>query len=787
MRRIGRLLALVSAILTAFVTSALAAPAAMALALPVLTSVTPSAGPLSPTLIQIGGKNLLGAKEVMFGTTKVPVARVLSTSKVEVKTPQRTSASTVSVRVRTASGWSAVTSLARYSFMAKPVLTAVTPPTGQYVGGDFVTLTGSGLLRTSLVTFGDQQASVVSQSATAVKVKTPIGVVGATQIRLTNPGGVSNAITFTFSPAKSVDTRVVAPVAGTFQPTAFEWVTGGDDPETGTTEPWVVSLPPESPIPAAGTDFYLPPGDSRFPSGLAGRVDEAAIQTDQSIRVTVLPTDLSQGFNRLALTYSGTLPASAGRSIGGDVATFPINASSLYCRNQQGQEVAVSADFDMRVADVDISQRLDLGSWVAKPTYDATLSAEIELEGKITVAATSTCSVPKQWQNMHRKVIPLGTSGATVSFAPDFELKISGAGTYTMVERTRTTYAVSARLGEEPRLSRTARSLESSRSGALEFEASISGGMSVRFGLLDRAGAEGRLLLVVAARLTAQTGQVCAEATLKFRISVGLFFDVWVTSWQSRTLDVTFDLATLARACTTPQSPVPPEPRITSARMPDAQLGSSYSATLAVEDGRPGTWSILVGPLPAGLSLASSTGVISGSPKAAVGDYPIVIQFVDNARLIATTTIRIRVQPSSGIGGGDIQVNLRWVGAADLDLHVSDPSGEEIYYAHPHSASGGTLDHDANAACNGPADDDNAVENVFWPPHAAPVGSYVAWVKVYATCSAPLDWHLTVLRGGRVIIDRTGTGDSPGYNFTGGGSGRVRTVPVPRMSYPKKR
>ena len=166
MRRIGRLLALVSAILTAFVTSAPppqppwhSCPARAHLGHSICRPASARRSSRS------GERTCWVLREVMFGTTKVPVARVLSTSKVEVKTPP------AHVRLDSLCAsengqWVVGRDFARpYSFMAKPVLTAVTPH-GAVCRRDFVTLTGSGL-RTSLVTFGDQQASVVSQSATA--------------------------------------------------------------------------------------------------------------------------------------------------------------------------------------------------------------------------------------------------------------------------------------------------------------------------------------------------------------------------------------------------------------------------------------------------------------------------------------------------------------------------------------------------------------------------------------------------------------------------------------------
>ncbi|MHC4715154.1 MAG: Ig domain-containing protein, partial [Planctomycetota bacterium] len=54
---------------------------------------------------------------------------------------------------------------------------------------------------------------------------------------------------------------------------------------------------------------------------------------------------------------------------------------------------------------------------------------------------------------------------------------------------------------------------------------------------------------------------------------------------------------------------------ITTASLPDGQIGVGYSETMAATGGvTPYSWSIVAGALPAGLSLNSSTGEISGTP-----------------------------------------------------------------------------------------------------------------------------------------------------------------------------
>ena len=41
-------------------------------------------------------------------------------------------------------------------------------------------------------------------------------------------------------------------------------------------------------------------------------------------------------------------------------------------------------------------------------------------------------------------------------------------------------------------------------------------------------------------------------------------------------------------------------------------------------------------------------------------------------------------------GSGDFQASVAWTGASDVDLHVFDPTGEEVFYGNRDAASGGT-------------------------------------------------------------------------------------------------
>jgi len=86
------------------------------------------------------------------------------------------------------------------------------------------------------------------------------------------------------------------------------------------------------------------------------------------------------------------------------------------------------------------------------------------------------------------------------------------------------------------------------------------------------------------------------------------------------------------------------------------------------------------------------------------------------------------------VGTGDVQVSVVFDANSDVDLYVTDPSGEQIFYGNRTSASGGELDLDSNADCQIDAVNN---ENIVFPDGTAPRGTYAVYVDYFASCGVP--------------------------------------------------
>ena len=151
------------------------------------------------------------------------------------------------------------------------------------------------------------------------------------------------------------------------------------------------------------------------------------------------------------------------------------------------------------------------------------------------------------------------------------------------------------------------------------------------------------------------------------------------------------------------------------------------------------------------------------------GDFDLYISAVDPTGNVGTLAER----PFNAlvVGAGDVQVTVAWDTDADVDLHVVDPAGVEIYWANRLSPSGGQLDLDSNAACS---TDNVRNENITWSVGTAPQGDYTVRVDYWSACGAVRTEYTVLIHSeGNTEIHRgifTGSGDNGGL-----GSGTLIT------------
>jgi hypothetical protein len=160
---------------------------------PVVTGLSPVAGPLvGGTVVTVSGAQFVPGLTVSFGGTAGTNVSVLSATSLTVSAPAMP-AGTVDVTITTAAGTSQLVSADRYQYDPIPTVTGVAPNAGALAGGNQVTLSGTGFVSGMSVKFGSLSGtSVTVSSSTSLTVTVPAVSTAATvDVTVTTPGGSS--------------------------------------------------------------------------------------------------------------------------------------------------------------------------------------------------------------------------------------------------------------------------------------------------------------------------------------------------------------------------------------------------------------------------------------------------------------------------------------------------------------------------------------------------------------------------------------------------------------------
>lgn len=156
------------------------------------------------------------------------------------------------------------------------------------------------------------------------------------------------------------------------------------------------------------------------------------------------------------------------------------------------------------------------------------------------------------------------------------------------------------------------------------------------------------------------------------------------------------------------------------------------------------------------------TALLAFSPELPLGPQTLLVQATDSAGRYGPAFMQQLQAVEDPSLKGALVFTLRWERPADLDLHVEEPDGSEIWArrkggtpppTEPRAAGAGYLDADSNAQC---VLDGRQRESVIYPD-SAPRGRYRVRIDTFSLCGqASAYWQLEVRTNGGLLATARG-------------------------------
>jgi hypothetical protein len=299
-----------------------------------VTALSPASGPSSGgTAVTITGTGLNAATGVRFGGVAAASYAIASSTQMTAVAPASV-AGTVDVTVLDAGGASATSTADRFTFVAAPVVSGVSPRSGSPAGGDPVTITGANLAGATRVTFGGTAAGFVVNPDGSITAWSPAAeAAGTVDVRVTTIGGTSartSADRFSYIVTRPV-VSAISPATGPADGGSEVTITGSALSAATEVDFGGVSAP--FAVNADGSLTAIAPGG-------AGTVDVTVVSygsrsaTSAADRFTYVPAPVVAGVSPssgplaggTAVTITGSdLQSAAEVDFGGVPATFSVN------------------------------------------------------------------------------------------------------------------------------------------------------------------------------------------------------------------------------------------------------------------------------------------------------------------------------------------------------------------------------------------------------------------------------------------------------------------------------
>jgi len=162
---------------------------------PRLTGLSVTQGPAAGgTSVTLTGTGFTGATQVHFGPTAAASVTVTGDTSITAVSPTAP-AGTVDITVTGPGGTSTTAPPDRFTLVALPVVSGLSPSSGPLNGGTQVTITGSGFTAAGTVSFGGNPALFTVDSDTQITATAPVGdAVDVVGVSVTTVGGTSPSV-----------------------------------------------------------------------------------------------------------------------------------------------------------------------------------------------------------------------------------------------------------------------------------------------------------------------------------------------------------------------------------------------------------------------------------------------------------------------------------------------------------------------------------------------------------------------------------------------------------------